>query len=104
MINKNIRYGASFVLENSYPEVKDAEIVVTDFNGKMTVGVKAKYYEATKYDDGHIDFAPKQVGDYRIVEKTSTVEEFFGFLKEMLNGVSEAIEEAKAGRKYGDKA
>ena len=99
MNNENIRYGASIVLENSYPEMKDAEIIITNFDGQVTVGVKARYYEATKRDDGCVDFEPKQVGDYRIVEKTSTVEEFFGNLKEVLNVVSEAIEEAKAGRK-----
>ena len=97
MNNENIRYGANIILENSYPEMKDAEIVITDFDGRITVGVKARYYEATKCDNGCVDFKPKQVGDYRIVEKTSTVEEFFGSLKEMLNSVSKAIDEAKAG-------
>ena len=96
MAEDRIHYSASFVLENSYPELKDAAIIVTDFGGKMTVGVKARYYEATKHTSGIVDFNPRQVGDFCVVDKNSKVEEFFGMLKEMLNNVSKAVEEAKA--------
>ena len=98
MKNENINYSARLVLENSYPEVKDAEIIITYFDGQMTIGVKARYLEATKLDDGVVEFVPKQVGDYRVVEKTSTVEELCSSLKDVLNGVNHAVEELKAGR------
>lgn len=98
MNNEKIRHSAAFVLESSYPEVKDAEIIVTNFNDGVTVGVKARYYEATMLDGGCVDFTPKQVGDYRVVDKNSTVEEFFNLLKEVLTGVSNYIEEANKNR------
>ena len=105
MFNKTpVRYTASFALENGHPEIKNAEIIVTSIDGKITVGVKAMYHEFTRNEDGSFEFKPFQVGDYRIVDKNSTVEEFFGSLKEVLEGVSEALKEAETGRKLGDKA
>lgn len=98
MEQENIRYSAALFLESSYPELKNAEIIFTDFGGEMTIGVKARYYEATALDGGCVDFTPKQVGDYRVVDKNSTVEEFFNLLKEVLTGVSNCIEEANKNR------
>jgi hypothetical protein len=101
---KPVLYKAMFAMENGHPEIKDSEIIVTSIDGKITVGVKAMYYEYTRNDDGSFGVNPSQVGDYRIVDKNSTVEEFFGSLKAVLEGVSEALKEAEAGRKLGDKA
>ena len=99
-----IRHKAIVALEKGYPEMKDAEIIITNIDGKITVGAKAMYHEVTRHDDGRIDFKPAQIGDYRLVDKNSTVEEFFGSLKEVLECVSEALKEAEAGRKFSDKA
>lgn len=101
-MNEPIHYEAGFLLDHSYPELNQAKVIVTNIDGKVTVGVKAVYREYTRSAEGYLGITPRLVGDYCVVDQNITVAEFFGSLKEMLNRVPGMIEDAKNGDKSKD--
>ena len=95
-----LRYAAVFLLENSYPELKDADIVIGAYeDSRVSVGVKARYRVFKKTDDGRVKVHEEQAGNYCFVDKDSTVSEFLTSLREMFDSVSAFVEEAQKGDK-----
>ena len=80
-------YNGVFRLDSeSFPNLKDATIVVTHDSEKIIVAVKAPAIVYERNEDGSITASPTQVGDYAVLEKTATLEEFFRVIKTTFEG------------------
>ena len=97
LTEKTSRYEAVFQLcKKEFPELNRATIVVTDTGDDVLIGVKALYRKTEKATDA-ILCSMDMVGDYCKISKTSTVDEFLGGLKEMLERVADMVERAEKG-------
>ena len=78
--------GVFRLARESFPELKDATIVVTHEPEKTIVAVKAPAIVYKRNENGNITAEPTQVGDYAVLEKTATLEEFFLAIKTAFEG------------------
>lgn len=92
-IKEPIRYAAVFRLNDEFPELKRATIVISDTGDKVAIGVKAigRVFEST--DEG-ISVHEVQFGDACYVSKTEPISNLFENIKGLFESVSNLIKEA----------
>lgn len=89
--------GVFRLARESFPELKDATIVVTHDPEKIIVAVKAPAIVYERNENGSITASPTQVGDYAVLEKTATLEEFFLAIKTAFEGCLKLKNMAREG-------
>ena len=89
-VSEPVRHSAVFLLNNEYPELKRATIVISDTGDNVTIGVKAvgRVFENT--DEG-ISVHERQFGDVCIVSKTEPISNLFENIKGLFISVSDLI-------------
>lgn len=91
-------YNGVFRLDSeSFPELKDATIVVTHEPEKIIVAVKAPAIVYERNENGSFTASPTQVGDYAVLEKTATLEEFCMAIKTVFEGCLKMKDMAREG-------
>ena len=97
---EKLRYDAVFqLLKKDYPELKNAKVIITEDGDHIFVGVTARVLVVERFEDGSFQANENQVGEYCKVSKSDPISKFFDSLREMLEVVSKAANEAKKGAK-----
>ena len=93
---EKLKYEAIFqLLKKDYPELKEARVIITDDVDRVYIGVTARFLVIERFEDGSFKANESQVGEYCKVSKSDPISKFFDSLREMLEVVSKAADEAK---------